>query len=607
MSPPEMLSTEALSPLSVEDFCYLANSFSEQGEFERAIQIYERASKLYPENLAIKISLGRIRSLRNQALDSPKDIISSRPSHEDDEIWANRFQGLGEIFLKNGRREEARRIFEMSKASNVKFYLPYLNLGKLYLEMNELEHAIAELERAISLNPFNEEVADLLATARFQNRDYKEALDLAIDAFVLSGEANKKGGKGPYSAKIKTYIEKLPSYTTRARNDRIRERRNRIQLLYEELEGQLNRYTSTAPIPSTSPSTTTDQTATGEPTEVTISDPGPPPPEAASPLDEMVVALRKHLIFRNMEEAAIRKVAQFTSPMDVRQSEYVYQEGDPVYGLYLLSRGKVEIQKATPYGPIIFTAFEKGSFFGDDNLLSGRERYTSALSIQDSEILFIDKAGLANIFARERSIAIHFLWYFWTSLSRQIREANDRMTSFFAGPQEAAERFAAPSASGRPANVEIDKKLEVLQAKGLSPKDLTLLTKFSNAEVYNRGETIFREGDLGDRLYIVLEGSIRISKHIAGTGEEALAILKKGDFFGEMALLGQHYRSADAKAQEQGTTVLAITKEALREILSIDTDSAYQFLTILCRILSQRLREINEKIYQWKLMSGEFK
>jgi hypothetical protein len=241
--------------------------------------------------------------------------------------------------------------------------------------------------------------------------------------------------------------------------------------------------------------------------------------------------------------------------------------------------------------------------------LSGRERFSSALSVQESDLLFIDKAGLANIFARERAVAIHFLWYFWKSLSLQIREANDRMTSFFSQlPADGRKTPPPPPPSGgRSTHVEIDKKMEVLHAKGLSVKELGHVARLSNEEVLNRDETIFREGDLGDRLYIVLEGSVRISKRIPGVGEETLALLKKGDFFGEMALVGQHHlRSADAVAQDQGTTLLVISREALREILSIDTDSAYQFLTILCRILSQRLLEMNEKIYQWRIMSGSF-
>jgi len=132
------------------------------------------------------------------------------------------------------------------------------------------------------------------------------------------------------------------------------------------------------------------------------------------------------------------------------------------------------------------------------------------------------------------------------------------------------------------------------------------LAAFSKEELYNRDDLIFREGDEGDKLYIILDGKVRITKHIPGAGEEALAILEKGDFFGEMALIDNQPRSADAKAHINGTTVLTISRQVLNEILSVDIESAYQFLSILCRILTQRLREINLKIIQWRLMSGGF-
>ena len=58
---------------------------------------------------------------------------------------------------------------------------------------------------------------------------------------------------------------------------------------------------------------------------------------------------------------------------------------------------------------------------------------------------------------------------------------------------------------------------------------------------------IFREGEPGDGLFMVIDGSVRISKHTA-TGEEALAILEPNAFFGEMALIDFLPRAADAIA-----------------------------------------------------------
>src|ERR1700734_565942 len=62
------------------------------------------------------------------------------------------------------------------------------------------------------------------------------------------------------------------------------------------------------------------------------------------------------------------------------------------------------------------------------------------------------------------------------------------------------------------------------------------------------GEYIFREGDLGTEMYIIHEGKVEILNRL---GEEArvLAVLEKGDFFGEMSVLEDLPRAASARAQ----------------------------------------------------------
>ena len=53
-------------------------------------------------------------------------------------------------------------------------------------------------------------------------------------------------------------------------------------------------------------------------------------------------------------------------------------------------------------------------------------------------------------------------------------------------------------------------------------------------------------------MYVVLEGRVMISKRIPGAGEDALAFLERGDYFGEMALIDDENRSASATAHDDG-------------------------------------------------------
>jgi CRP/FNR family transcriptional regulator, cyclic AMP receptor protein len=109
------------------------------------------------------------------------------------------------------------------------------------------------------------------------------------------------------------------------------------------------------------------------------------------------------------------------------------------------------------------------------------------------------------------------------------------------------------------------------------------------------GSFLFREGDPGDAMYVLLEGKVRISKRVEGIGEEALAILEPGAFFGEMALIDDSPRSADARAHTD-CRLAAIRREALEELTFVDRDLAHDLLWAFCRTLSARLRETNDKI-----------
>lgn len=103
------------------------------------------------------------------------------------------------------------------------------------------------------------------------------------------------------------------------------------------------------------------------------------------------------------------------------------------------------------------------------------------------------------------------------------------------------------------------------------------------------GEVIFREGDPGDLLYLVGEGSVRISKSGRGGEQETLGVIQPGNFFGEMALLDGQPRSAMATAV--GNTLLGTVDEpTFQHILELAPSRLHMnFL----RSVTERLRSVN--------------
>jgi CRP-like cAMP-binding protein len=140
---------------------------------------------------------------------------------------------------------------------------------------------------------------------------------------------------------------------------------------------------------------------------------------------------------------------------------------------------------------------------------------------------------------------------------------------------------------------ELLKKVDLFA--GLKPEGIALISKVATEETHAVGTKIFQHGDAGDKLYLILDGRVRISRDVAGMGEEALARLGPGQIFGEMALLDESPRSADARVHEH-CRVLAIPKDGFDDLLFMHKDLAYEVLWSMVRTLIGRLRETTDKL-----------
>lgn len=121
-------------------------------------------------------------------------------------------------------------------------------------------------------------------------------------------------------------------------------------------------------------------------------------------------------------------------------------------------------------------------------------------------------------------------------------------------------------------------------------------------QTYRSGEIIFREGEPGNRLFIIVTGSVRISRDIPNAGEEALAVLKSATCFGEMSVLDRSERSTDAIAAED-CVLATITRPDLDMLLEFDKELAYVVLRSFVRMLSARLRATNDNLRTFLAMS----
>lgn len=140
-----------------------------------------------------------------------------------------------------------------------------------------------------------------------------------------------------------------------------------------------------------------------------------------------------------------------------------------------------------------------------------------------------------------------------------------------------------------------DKLKNVSLFSELSKRELEAIAGLMQTESHAKGVKIFQEGEPGDALYIIDTGSVRISKNIPGVGEEALAVLEAGSVFGEMALIDDAPRSADAIAHTD-VALLVMYRNEFESMLFVDKELAYHVLSAMLRVLAARLRETNDKI-----------
>lgn len=129
----------------------------------------------------------------------------------------------------------------------------------------------------------------------------------------------------------------------------------------------------------------------------------------------------------------------------------------------------------------------------------------------------------------------------------------------------------------------------------LDDDELDKVLEICKVEAFKWDEYVFREGDDGDRLYIIAKGAVRISRHMPGSGEEAITVLKKGACFGEMAVLDPSTRSTDAIVDSK-CELITITRADFEVLLESDLRLAYKVLRSVVRLMSGRLRATNDNL-----------
>ncbi len=579
-------------PIDPDELVSMAEKLAGRERFDEAAELYLIARRFDPKNVGIKLGLADVRKRQRQSHpgSGPKGLRETlREQHRRAALDAAHFLGLAHAYAEKGENARAAQCIEVAKAKAPSNPGPHKLHGRILFRRKRFQRAAEELERALLYNPFDREAAELLGRAQYECRELAGALTSSVHAYLLINEGDREGAER-LRRRIRT-LRQILGWGRRELTGVFHERQEFLHTAYDRLEWQRERFMEeegilAEPLP--------------EAHLVTA-------PAAGNKID-LAARLRRMSLWANLTDEQIFSLTRAVTEEIHEAGGVLFEYRDQGRDLYLLEEGRITVQRPTHYGTFNLGEIPLGGLLGEVNFITLRERSADAVILESARLLRFSADELERTIDDDPDLAVQIYWTFWRSLAKKLRATNEQLRGFFADEGSAenvlALRKAEEAQSGRRIKVEPSDKIRLFREQGLSRSELMTLATFSTEKRFEGGAYIFQEGDEGSEMYVVLDGRARISKFIPGGGEEALAILERGDFFGEMSLIDGEPRSADARAHGGPVTVLALDQPTVREVLSMDSQASLEFLQLLCRLIAHRLREIDEKVIGWKILSG---
>src|SRR5688572_18144384 len=141
----------------------------------------------------------------------------------------------------------------------------------------------------------------------------------------------------------------------------------------------------------------------------------------------------------------------------------------------------------------------------------------------------------------------------------------------------------------RESNAELLRKLPLFRA--LTPKMLERVASHATRRTVTRGTTLFRKGDPGNSLILVVSGQVKISVLSPDGREAVLNVIHPGEVLGEIALLDGRPRTADATALTD-CELMTVDRRDFQPFLRDNPDVALKLIEVLC----ERLRHTSEQV-----------
>lgn len=308
-------------------------------------------------------------------------------------------------------------------------------------------------------------------------------------------------------------------------------------------------------------------------------------------LMERVRLLRHVTLFKGMTSRDLSHIAQRLDKLSFAQGSVMIQEGDSGDSLMIMERGKAGVYRSGQR----LGELKQGDCFGEMAVISQGPRTATIRAEEDVHLWRLDSTAFYDMIFDQTSIAVEMM----KLLSRRLRTELARVPAAADASSDAelmqaevaaaaiAPEVAAKSAQELTRDEALLRRILVLQKielfQHLAQDDFIWLAQMVDEVAYEAGEAICRTGDFGDTMYGIIEGSIRVHR-----GSEEYAVLREGDFFGEMAIIDSGPRSADCTAKEP-TLLLQLHRDQVMTFCFQNID----VLRSMMRVIAERLRGMN--------------
>src|SRR6266496_1617290 len=184
-------------------------------------------------------------------------------------------------------------------------------------------------------------------------------------------------------------------------------------------------------------------------------------------------------------------------------------------------------------------------------------------------------------------------WVFADEHHTWIRAAQMPELTIFFERRSSASVPAAAGSSARPERIKVGSLRRIKILADMEEKQLESFVQFMEVVAVRQFAEVFRRGDHGDAMYLVLEGELR-ARVIVDKKETTLSTMAVGDFFGEISLLDEGPRSADVIANSD-SRLLKISSAAFASVMREAPALAASFLYGLSKSIGARVRVLTQK------------